>query len=351
MDFLRSKGYLLAQHLRGCIQRGELVEPLPGTAAWSNRLGVARTTLTKALAILQREDLVVIAPRGTRLKQEKRRSHAREKRTRRVRILHYTQGYPNVDSALEWIFPLSEALQRQRISLQVEPCDDARLRSISREGNRHELIFLLGVAPRHQHWFSGSGTAAVILGSPIEGISLLGDGVDQAGAVGHAAQFLLRKKLLRLNLLVADVASHGIEKSVAAFETACRQWPHQPVKAVISLMPISPTSDVAAARRFAARIKSRQGVVVVGPIPPCLVVTALMANHLRVPDDVEVVSILPPSASSKLCPPIPLYRMDVPRYVRRTVRIVRQYFETGQLPATIEPLSLELCQSGDQRSV
>ncbi|MBI4026785.1 MAG: hypothetical protein HY360_17510 [Verrucomicrobia bacterium] len=39
MSFLRSKAEQLADYLRGGLQRGEAVEPLPNTRAWSEKLG------------------------------------------------------------------------------------------------------------------------------------------------------------------------------------------------------------------------------------------------------------------------------------------------------------------------
>ena len=67
MNFLRSRSEQLANHLRDCILRWQLVEPLPGMRAWSRQLGVSRPTLNKALLELQGDGLLSIKPRGVQI--------------------------------------------------------------------------------------------------------------------------------------------------------------------------------------------------------------------------------------------------------------------------------------------
>jgi len=134
VSFLRSRAEQLADHLRGCIARGELTEPLPGTRAWCEKLGVSRDTLKLALKILQREGLLIIRPRRMiRLQKNRRIAVGRaEDRPRVVRVIFYGRDYPAGPFA-QWYSNLALRLNMQGIHLTLENCTHARLNAIAQK--------------------------------------------------------------------------------------------------------------------------------------------------------------------------------------------------------------------------
>jgi len=188
---------------------------------------------------------------------------------------------------------------------------------------------------------------ALIVGSPADGISLPFITVDQAGAISHATRLLLRSGFNRLHLLIARLATKGIRESVAAFEEACREWPHQPVYGRTEFVALQKSEHLAAARRFASRVDGRLGVIVSEPVPVGMFQTALLERGVRIPTQVEAVAVFPALASVYLCPPLRHYRMPNPRLVKEIADFAVRYFETGKLSRIAKRLPPELVATGD----
>jgi len=349
MSFIRSRSEQLADYLRSRIQKGELLEPLPGTRLWSRNLGVARTTLNSALQILQREGMLKTHARGCRLNlpasaggdppQEKRKKDE----PRLVRMLFYVSDYPDLDNYLELIFLLSERLRKHGIQFQVEKCSDTRLRTIAmQENSPNELHFLASLAPRHQALFARVNKPCMVVGSPATGVELPFITLDQAGAVLHATQRLLRNGHSTVSLVTSKLSAPGLEESTQAFQAACEKWPHQPVNAQSVLVPMDEVAQRASARRFAARLEGRRGIVVVGPVPVSMILTALLERGIAVPDQAEIIAVLPPFRMVSFCPPIRYYSMPIDRCVKAMVALAVHFFESGVVLPIYRRFPLEL---------
>lgn len=345
LNFLRSRAELVADHLRDCIRRGELSEPLPGTRAWCQQLGIARKTLDAALRILRHEGLVKVHARGHQLNREARprKPGSATATTRLVHLLYYSHDYPNLSADFGFVFLLSEKLQAHEIQLRVERCSDARLRAIADgKSTSTELFFLAALAPRHQQLFAGSGKPSFIFGSRAPCVPLPYLAVDQAGGVAHGTRLLLRHGFAKINLLVVPAVAPGFAESVAAFESACKEWPHQPVHGKLIRMPAEESGMLAAVRRFAERVGERKGVLVIEPVAVGMVLTALLERGIRVPQQVEVVSVLPSPLTTRLCPPISFYQPPIRRIAKELTDIALHFFESGRLPQIEKRVSLQL---------
>ena len=349
MDFIRSKGERLADVLRERIQRGELLEPLPGTRAWSRKLGVARETLDQALRILRHEGVVTVYARGHRLNPSAIKNDGKKGVLPRVvHMLYYARDYRDLHISREWIFLLLERLHSRGIQLHLERCSDARLRMIANQEKQHgELFYLTAFNARHQRLFAKTRKAALVLGSPAPGASLPFITPDPVSSVAHATRLLLRIGFRHLNLLLAPFTNPGIKEILDAFESACGEWPHQPVRRQTVVVPLNDSEQLSAARRFASRVNGREGVVVVGPVPVGLILTALLERGIGVPNQVELVAMWPSLAALKLCPPVRYYPIPDLRFVKEIVTVSERYFESGELPPVHKRLPLELVEVGE----
>ena len=239
MNFLRSKGEHLADHLRECIHRGEVLEPLPGTRAWSRTLGVDRKTLDRALGILRREGLVTVQARGYRLNRSAIKRVIRTATPRVVYMLYYARHFQNLHVARDWVFLLLERLHEHGIRLHLERCGDVRLRTLAhRKQQPNELFYLTTFNRRHQLLFAQARKSALVLGSPARGVGLPYITPDPISSVTHATQLLLRSGFRRLHLLLTRPDNPAVHEARAAFETACGGWPHQPVSRQTVFMPV-----------------------------------------------------------------------------------------------------------------
>lgn len=313
---------------------------------WSQELGVSRKTLDQAIAVLRRERLIIVEPRGMQVNRDAIRRCAPDTSPRVVRLLFYGRDHPELAAELHWIFLLTARLQARGIQVHVEQCTDVRLHAIARQRHRsNELFCLVGLAPRHQRLFAESKQPAILHGSPASGVSLPFVTADQSGAVGHATRMLLRKGFGRLSLMIQRLAAPGIQESLESFQSACGDWPHQPVVGQPFLMPVGAAEALIAARRFAARITGRCGLVVVGPVPVGLVLTALLERRVAVPQQVEIAAILPSPAAIQLCPPVHYYPMPQRRMAKTLADVADHYFESGSVPRVRKRLTLELVRA------
>src|SRR5438552_2693979 len=129
MKFLRSKAEHLADHLRECIERGELAEPLPNIRDWSGRLGVAHGTLEMALNILKRDGLVRTRPRkGIHIVHEAT-PRQRLQQPPVVRWIFHGGYFKNVPTMSEILTAITQRLAPHGIRFGLEMSNDARLRA------------------------------------------------------------------------------------------------------------------------------------------------------------------------------------------------------------------------------
>jgi DNA-binding LacI/PurR family transcriptional regulator len=348
VNFLRDRAEQLADYMRGCISRGELVDPLPTTREWSERLGVSRPTLRKALRELQREGLIAIRPRGVHIQspQAEKQKHP----NRLVRLLYYGPDLPEISHCMVWVAPLSERLHRHRIQIVVERCNGARLRAIVNEPHHvGELLFLLGMRMEFHRLIARTGKPAVVLGEPTPDVPLPFITDDQDAAVRHAALTLLRQGFDTLSLLVPSVTSPGIPRATESFRTACARWPHQPVFCHVRPMPLEPGQLERAVRQFAALFRGRQGVVVIGPLPVTLVMTALLARGIAIPKQAELAAILHNRDEVRVTPRPLHYPPPIRRSVREMADVAIHFFETGIVPDVQKRLPVELVRGEQTR--
>lgn len=320
------------------------MEPLPGTRAWSRSLGVSAMSLKAALRMLQRDGLLVIQPRKSiRLVPGWSRT-PRGRPPRRpppvVRLIYYGRDY--LESSFIEPPSLAARLQNHGIGFSLERCTHARLKAIGSSAlPSNELLFLSSLPAAYHRYFALKRGQALVCGHPAPGSPLSYITVDEESAVHHATQSLLRRHFSRLSLLIDKGTPPGVSQIIAMFQRTCAAWPHQPVHAETLRFELALDAMRGAARRFAARARGRQGVIVCEPVSATMVMTALMERGIVIHRDVEIIALDTPPNSIKVCPGLTDYPFPVKACVKRFTEAALHFFETGALPRLEVKLPIE----------
>jgi len=337
--FLRSRADQLADYLRGCVARGELVEPLPSVRDWSSQLGVGRGSLEGALKILAREGVMRVLPRqGIRLISVSKNVTGTAQ-SRLVRWLYYGRDFPDLSSVMEILAPISERLRWHDIRFSIERCDTARLRAIHSKGENQSEMFVLTSLPQNfQRMFADFQTSAMILGLPFPGVSLPFISIDVMPAIRHATHRLARRGFRKVNLIVKEGSRQPMEED---FRRYCVEATPT-VEGHVLRMPMEYYAQAAAVERWAGRITGRVGVIAVYPIPTSNLMTALMKRGISVPDEVEVVALNTSQHYVRVVPVPALYLYPAEALAKAVCRAALHYFEHGRLPVLRKMIPLEL---------
>lgn len=339
MHFLRSKSHQLADHLRGCIARGELREPLPNLRTWSTELGVGLHTLEAALQILHAERVVRIRPRkGVEILGAGSKS-GDPQLPRAVRWICYTRDFPDLSPTMEMLDAIAEQLRHHGIGFHIERCDAVRLRSIHARGElAHEMVLLTSLPAEFLELFSSFKRSALINGLPTPGVSLPYISIDVFAAVRHAVHVLARHGFPTATLVIKTGTRQPI---IEAFRRYCAEA-DPPMHPDVVTMPIELEAQVEAAGRFAAGGTGRRGVVAVYSIPASVLMTALMARGVKVPGQVEVIAVNTTLQAVRVYPLPTHYPMPVTAFAKAVSRAAIHYFERGRLPRLRKVIPLEM---------
>jgi len=348
MNFLKSRAERVAAHIREGILQREWRDPLPNTREWARKLGVSPPTLCAAVAVLKKEGLLHIEKRqGIRLgRSAEKQNHSREVRT--VRHFYYGLDYhESIPGLFPWLGPLSAMLQKHAIQLSTEKCSDERLRELcsghrDRRRPSHELLLPVSIPAKYQRMLAASGRPALHLGYLSASVELPIVVCDFLGSIRHATHVLLRNGFTRLSFIVGKAHGPGITKTHEVFVSTCREWPHQPIHAEPLLVPMDPDEERIALRRFAERIKTRQGILIQPPLSVGLLVTTLLRRGVAIPDQVQILVVASNPESVCVDPPPIHYPFPTDAFAKTITSAAVHFFETGSLPSVHKPVPMEV---------
>lgn len=343
MNFLLSRAERLAEHLRGCIRRGELVEPLLGTRAWSEELHVSRVTLQSALGILQRDGLLRIH-HGRTIRLIRKGGRPPVAKTRRLRLVRALYNRPETSIGLmsEWHASMAMRLTPMGVHLVLEQCVLRRLVAISRSAvPSHEMLLLYSLPAEYHQYFERLKRQTLVLGHVHPSSALSFITVDIEGAVRHAALSLLRKGFTRLCFVMPVGNSQGVLNAVSVFQKTCGEWRNPRVSFHVLRTPLETGALRMAVRRWAAGVGTGLGVVVATDMEAGMVVTALLERRIAIPGGAEVYALNTSIPSVRLAPRITCYAYPMQAEVRATAAAIHHYFESGFIPRVRKSLSME----------
>ena len=326
MEFLQNRSEQLADYLRKGIQTGELINPLPPSRAWCEKLGVGRPNLLRALQILESEGLLKISAKGVVLvpvKKKKKDLHS----SKTVRWLYPTGN--TVDFATHFS-ALFEQLQLHDIRLSMECCTQERLKSIGEKKNlSHEFFILTRMPLVFQKLFEKFKKPCIVLGLTKPEVSLPYLSPDLAGSTRHATLSLLRRGVKRLVLLNIRTKAEGPARVEEVFRKTCKEWPHQPVQDEVILAWNDYNYMRSAIKRLVNTIREPCGFLVCAPVPVSLLVSHLLQKGIPIPQQAEIIAIEHQPEAVQFSVPVTLYSISRQNYVRPLVRAALHYFETG----------------------
>jgi len=328
MEFLQNRSEQLADFLRKGIHTGELINPLPPSRAWCEKLGVGRPNLLRALQILESEGLLKISAKGVvLLPVKKKRKDLHSSKT--VRWLYPTGN--TVDFTIHFS-ALFEQLQLHEIRLSMECCTQERLKSIGAKKTRSHDFFILTRMPlSFQKMFLKFKKPCMLLGLTKPGIPLPYLSPDLGGSTRHAALSLLRRGVKRLVLLNIRTKAEGPARVEENFRQTCKEWPHQPVQDEVIFVWNDFNSMRAAMRRIVNTIHEPCGFLVCAPVPVSLLVTLLLQKGIPIPQQAEIIAIEHQPETVQFSVPITLYSISRKNYVKPLVQAALHYFETGMV--------------------
>lgn len=338
MSFLRSRAEQLADYLRGCIARGEVVEPLPSIRDWSARLGVGRGTLEQALKLLHNEGFLRILPRKGIQIAAARVDQPKADVAPLVRWIFHGRDFPDLSALREMFEVVLVKLSAHNIRLRVEKCDDARLRAIHASGeNPNELLLLTSLPRKYQELFSDFRRSAMINGLPADGVDLPFVSIDVLPAIRHAVHRLARRGYNRVILVLKEGSRQPLREALELF---CREAP-RPIVGEVIFLPMELKAQSDAARRWSEKIKARTGVLAIYPVPASVLMTALMKRGLDVPGQVEVIAVNTTLQGIRVVPVPIYYPYPVEAIANILCRAATRYFERGTLPPLRRMVPLE----------
>jgi DNA-binding transcriptional regulator YhcF (GntR family) len=339
MNFLRSTAELLAEHLRGAIERGEVANPLPSIRAWSGQLGVSCGTMEAALRILKGEGVVESRPRKGLSIVSLPVAPSRPRSVRLVRWIWPTVQSRDNPGINEEVGAVLQKLSVHGIRLSTEMFNRAAWEALARRGERPDELLMLQSPPRErQEQFRHFRKSVLLIGPPFPGIPLPFVTSDTVSALRHCVFHFVRQGFGKVTLFLNKSGRQPIDES---FRQLCAAVP-RPIHGEIVRLPDELNEQARAVHRFSARIVPLHGLIAVSPIQAGQLMMAVMHRWLRMPRDAQVVAVnaLPTELRSL---PIPVhYPFPLEKFCKVVSRAAVRYFETGRVPPLRKMLPLEM---------
>ncbi|MDR2675821.1 MAG: substrate-binding domain-containing protein [Opitutaceae bacterium] len=286
----------VANTIRGELNAGTWRGVLPGERQLSERLGVSRKTIRKALAMLRAEG-VVRTERGRASAPVQRPGKARREPGPVTRAALLLPG--PIEGArpftVLWVNHLMTLLHHAGMELEIMAgwryFGQNAAQSLQKLVDTHPgRCWLLARSHRPlQEWFAASGRPALVAGSTHEGVELPCVDIDHRALCRHAALAFMREGHRRLVLFLekighgGDLASEqGFRDGIAGFENAEAPLVCRPAKGAAPI--------VRELRRILALRPAPTGFLLSNSFSYLTVLSYLASQGLRVPRDVSLIS-------------------------------------------------------------
>ena len=319
-----------AQLLRDEIRAGRWGRELPAERGLARDLGIARSTLRDALAILAREGWV--EARGVPARRRIRGPGRRPAGRRRVILLSPFEP----DGLPASVLRLADGLRRMladtdlRLAVRAAPAfrhrrPAAALARVAAAEPEALWVLLQAPAPVHA-WFRTSGLPCVVAGECFAGVPLPHVTEDVAAVARHAAGLLRQRGHRRVALLHRDPPRAGHLAAEAAFRAA-------PDLQLERIGHGGQTDSIARAlSRLFSDALPPTALIVTEPAAAVTAVTWMAGRGRRVPEDASIVSLFWDSSLDAVLPAVASYRTERDALPRRLAEVIRALVDGRPLP-------------------
>lgn len=316
-----------AEALRQAIKGGEWAGWLPGERSLSERLGVSRPTLRRALAELERQGwLSVSQGRRRRIRLPGREAVVR----RAVAMLTPTPLEDLPAQIILWIDLLKERLEAEGWQFEFH-CDRACYSGRPDRALERRVIptnagawLLLRTTRSAQHWFMKKGVPCVLSGTCHDGIDLPAVDVDLRAVCRHAAGLFLGRGHRRICLLTPRGGQAGDVASETGFTDAFSRGHGESGGAIVERHD----GTVCGVRRAIERLLKRRdrptALIVARSAPALTALTHLQRLGCRVPGDIAMIARDDDHFLEHTSPELARYRYDPTLHARRLFRLLME---------------------------
>lgn len=289
----------VAKDLKQEINKGTWQEILPSEHKLSSEIGVSRTTLRRALAVLVQEGWLRIHQGSPTqiLKKTESDMSLKVGRTGNIGILSPCPLAELKHYALYWVDELRSILHELNYSLHLQHGKvyfrehTGRALSDLVKSQPADCWVLSFTSPHIQRWFQEQGIPTIVQGLPAEGVNLPFVAYDNKAVMFHALGQLTAKGHCNIALVSDNSESAGLVAFENTFLDTCRGQAHRGVKGrIIKLRDATATNAKNAIRLALKKKDPPTAFVVINSLFCMTALTSLPRWGYRIPNDISVIT-------------------------------------------------------------
>ncbi len=326
----------IVETLTHSIKSGEWGEYLPAERQLSRELQVGRSSLRKAMLVLEKKKLIRVAHgKRTRIVKPQRGASVRQSRV----VAAFIKGSPeNMDSLTSWrLNNLQHDLQAAGLTLEIF-CEGNEIGGMTAMhiekllATHKAACWVLFAGNQHiQELFFKSQAPCFLVGTPHPGIPLPHIDIDFKAVCRHAAGQLLRLGHRNIALITRDVKFPGAMSSIEGFLEVSGLSRDSQVSAQVIRFDADARDIAPFLQKVLASPSRPTGVITISAELALMCLTTLLSMGLRVPKDISLISRDYRNFLRYTHPAIASYDINHNLFRKKLSRSIIELVDTGAL--------------------